>query len=340
MEKTTLNWGLLSTARINRRLIPPLKKSTRNKLVGVASRNLEKAKTYAYQKGIPKAYGSYEEILDDPTIHVIYNPLPNHLHAEWSIKALKAGKHVLCEKPLALTLAEVEAMTVAAQQAGKILAEAFMYRHHPQTLKVKSLIESGLIGKVKQVFGTFTYFMPYENGNVRWNPDWGGGSLWDVGCYPVSYARTILGTEPLEVTGWQRTSPTGVDESFSGLVRFPSTETNDLPILNFTCSFRSIYHQWMRFVGEKGALHIPIPFNPGQFSWLWHWNGRSYWPIFVSGETLYKGEIEDLADASLEGRLQRITLADSRNNTAVLLALYQSARTNRPITLAEINRSS
>lgn len=336
MDAKILNWGLLSTAHINRRLIPALQKSKRNNLLGVASRELAKAQEYAVNKGIPKAYGSYDAMLDDPNIHVIYNPLPNHLHAEWTIKALQAGKHVLCEKPLALTLAEVDAMTEAARQSGKVLAEAFMYRHHPQTLKVKSLIDSGLIGKIKQIFGTFTYFMPYDNGNVRWIPEWGGGSLWDVGCYPVSYTRAILGMEPVEVNAWQITSHGGVDESFTGMLRFPGKTSQETITLNFTCGFRSIFHQWMKFVGETGTLHIPVPFNPGSFSWLWHWNGRSYKPIFVSGETLYRGEVEDLASAALDGQPQRVTTVDSRNNTAVLLALYQSARLNRPVTLEEI----
>jgi xylose dehydrogenase (NAD/NADP) len=207
----TLRWGLLSTARINRALIPPLQTSKRNRLVAVASRSQEKADAYAHEKKIQRAYGSYEALLADPDIDVIYNPLPNHMHAEWTIKAVEAGKHVLCEKPLALSLYDVDAMAAAAEKHGKIIAEAFAYRAHPQTLKVKEIVDSGKLGKVKMVHGSYTY-PGTDPDNYRWKPEMGGGGLWDVGCYPLSYTRSVLGTEPLEVFSWQVIGPTGVDE--------------------------------------------------------------------------------------------------------------------------------
>src|SRR5512133_1849587 len=212
MEKQ-LNWGVLSTARINRALIKPLTASKRTRLLAVASRSLSSAESYAREWKIPRAHGSYEALLADPEIDVIYNSLPNHLHAEWTIKALHAGKHVLCEKPIALTLAEVDAMTQAAKETGKVLAEAFMYRHHPQTLKAKEIVDSGALGELQLIRGAFTFTLTRE-GDIRSKKETGGGSIWDIGCYPISYARMIVGAEPVEVFGWQVTSAGGVDDSF------------------------------------------------------------------------------------------------------------------------------
>ena len=171
-----LNWGLLSTAKINRALIKPLNASKRTRLLAVASRSISSAEAYAREWNIPRAHGSYEALLADPEIDVIYNSLPNHLHAEWTIKALRAGKHVLCEKPFALTLAEVDAMSQAAHETGKVLAEAFMYLHHAQTLKIKEIVESGVLGKLQLIKGAFTFTLTRE-GNYRWMEEMGGGSI-------------------------------------------------------------------------------------------------------------------------------------------------------------------
>src|SRR5512133_1486937 len=168
MANKVLNWGLLSTARINRALIPPLQVSKRNQLFAVASRTQEAADKYAREQKIPRAYGSYEALLADPEIDVIYNPLPNHLHAQWTIKAVEAGKHVLCEKPLALSVQEVDAIMAAAQKHGRVVAEAFMYRHHPQTLKVQEIIKSGSLGTLKLIHGSFSFLLTRE-GDVRLN---------------------------------------------------------------------------------------------------------------------------------------------------------------------------
>src|SRR5689334_5476053 len=178
MADKILNWGLISTANINAALITPLRASARNRLTAVASRTQAKADAYAKQWGIDKAYGTYDALLADPDIDVIYNPLPNHLHAEWTIKAMEAGKHVLCEKPLALNVDEVDAIQAAAQKHGRVVAEAFMYRHHPQTLKVQELVKSGSLGTLKLIRGSFSFVLTHE-GDVRLNPEWGGGSIWD-----------------------------------------------------------------------------------------------------------------------------------------------------------------
>ncbi len=211
MSSKTLNWGLISTARINRALITPLRASKRNHLLAVASRSQEFADAYARKWKIPRAHGSYEAMLADPEIDVIYNPLPNHLHAEWTIKAVEAGKHVLCEKPLALSVDEVDAIAAAAQRYGRVVTEAFMYRHHPQTLKARELVQNGSLGTLKLLRGSFS-FMLDRDGDIRLDPEMGGGSIWDIGCYPISFMRTVVGMEPLEVFGWQVTGPTGIDD--------------------------------------------------------------------------------------------------------------------------------
>ena len=195
MANNVLQWGLLPTARINQALIPPLRASQRNQLAAVASRTQQSADKYAREQKIPRAHGSYEALLTDPEIDVIYNSLPNHLHAEWTIKAVEAGKHVLCEKPLALSVEEVDAIQEAARKHGRVVAEAFMYRHHPQTLKVQELVKNGSIGDLKLVRGSFSYVLS-RDGDVRLDPGMGGGSIWDVGCYPISYARSVIGEEP------------------------------------------------------------------------------------------------------------------------------------------------
>jgi xylose dehydrogenase (NAD/NADP) len=322
-----LNWGLLSTARINRALIPPLQVSRRNKLLAVASRSQATADAYAREKKIPRAYGSYEALLADPEIDVIYNPLPNHLHAEWTIKAVQAGKHVLCEKPLALSVDEVDAIIAAARQHGRVVAEAFMYRHHPQTLKVQEIVQSGSLGTLKLIRGSFTFVLTRE-GDVRLKPEWGGGSIWDVGCYPISYARAVVGEEPLEVFGWQVTGPTGIDETFVGQMRFGGGV-----IAQFDSSFVIPFHAFMEIVGSEGTLNIPHPFKPGIAEKIYLTRGERIETITIKGGELYSGEVEDMADAILLGRTPRVTLEDSRANVAAIAALLESARTGRPVQL-------
>jgi predicted dehydrogenase len=325
MANKVLKWGLLSTARINRALIAPLRASRRNQLVAVASRTQESADRYAGEWKIDRAHGSYEALLADPEIDVIYNPLPNHLHAEWTIKAVEAGKHVLCEKPLALTVEEVDAIQSAARRHGRVVTEAFMYRHHPQTLKVQELIKDGLIGTIKLIRGSFTYVLSRE-ADVRLDPAMGGGSIWDVGCYPISYARTVVGENPLEVFGWQVTGPTGIDETFVGQMRFD----RDI-VAQFDSSFAIPFHTFMEIVGSEGTLNIPRPFKPVTDEKLYLTRGDKTETIKIKGQELYIGEVEDMADAILLGQPARISLDDSRNNVAVLSALVESARMGKPI---------
>ena len=328
MANKVLNWGLLSTARINRALIPPLKASKRNKLAAVASRTQEAADQYAREKKIPRALGSYETLLADPEIDVIYNPLPNHLHAEWTIKAVEAGKHVLCEKPLALSVDEVDAIRDAARKHGRVVMEAFMYRHHPQTLKVQEIIKSGVLGTLKLLRGSFSFFLSREK-DVRLDPEMGGGSIWDIGCYPISYARTVVGENPFEVFGWQVTGPTGIDETFVGQMRF----SNNI-YAQFDCSFAIPFHAFMEIIGSEGTLNIPKPFQPYENEKIYLTRGDKTEMMKLKGQELYIGEVENMADAVLLGKEPRISLDDSRANVGVICALLESARVGKPITIA------
>jgi xylose dehydrogenase (NAD/NADP) len=327
MPASRLRWGLLSTARINAALLDPLRTSKRNELLAVASRTPERAGEFARKHKVRRAYGLYADLLADPDIDVVYNPLPNHLHAEWTIKAVQAGKHVLCEKPLALTLAEVDAMSAATQRYGKVVAEAFMYRSHAQTVKVRQLVADGSLGRVRMVRSSFTFMLTNPD-DYRWNPGMGGGGLWDVGCYLLSYTRFVLGAEPLEVFGSQVTGPTGVDEMFAAQLRFPGDV-----FAQFDCGIKIPFHVFMEIVGEEATLIIPKPFSPGAKETLFLARGGKTQTIAVKGAEPYVGEVEDMADAILLGQPPQVTLADSRLNTAAILALFESAKTGKPLPL-------
>jgi predicted dehydrogenase len=327
MGEKRLNWGLLSTARINRALIPVIKASRRNSLAAVASRSKESAEAYAQEWGIGRAHGSYESLLDDQEVDVIYNPLPNSMHAEWTIRALRAGKHVLCEKPLAISVEEVDAIAAAARETGKIAAEALMYRHHPQTRKVEELVDSGSLGTVQVIKGAFTFNLQRQ-GDVRLVPELGGGGIWDVGSYPISYARMIAGAEPEEVFGWQVLSDSGVDVIFAGQMRFSSGL-----LAQFDCGLRSPERKYIEIIGSEGSLYVPQPFSPRTNERLEIRRGQKVETIRIRGEELYKGEVEDMADAALKGEAPRVSLTYSRGTVAAVKGLLESGRTGQPVRL-------
>ena len=249
------------------------------------------------------------------------------MHAEWTVKAVEAGKHVLCEKPLALSLDEVDAIAAAANTHARVVAEAFMYRTHPEFLKVMEIVGSGKLGKIRMLHGSFTYKMSDE-ADIRLKPEMGGGGLWDVGCYPLSYARSILGSEPLEVFGRQLIGSRGVDETFMAQLQFP-----DDVLVQFDCSFRIPYHVFMEIVGDEGTLIIPQPFTPGPRQTIYLTTDRKTQTIQVKGTDTYIGEVEDMADAILSGKPPVVSLTDTRGNTAAILALLESAKTGRPVLL-------
>lgn len=327
MTDRILRWGLLSTAQINRALISPLRASERNELFAVASRSMEQAESYAREWDIPRVHGSYEALLADPEVDVIYNPLPNHLHAEWTIKALHAGKHVLCEKPLALSVQEVDDIAQAAKETGNIVAEAFMYRHHPKTLKVKELVDGGVLGDLQIIRGLFAATFNLKD-NYRMVKEMGGGSLWDVGCYPVSYTRLIVGEKPREVFGWQVEGPTGIDETFMGQMRFESGV-----LAQFVCGFASPFRTSMEIIGSKGTLSVPVPFHPGASDKIHLQVGDDAETIEIPDQELYIGEVEDMAEAVLLGKEPRMSLADSRDIIEMIVGLFESARLGKPVML-------
>ena len=327
MTDRMLRWGFLSTAEINRALIRPLRASKRNQLVAVASRSEEKAQVYADKWGIPRAYGSYEALLADPEIDVIYNSLPNHLHADWTIKALKAGKHVLCEKPLGLTLSRVDEMFATAKETACVLTEAFMYRHHPQTRKVQEIIKSGVLGDLRFLHGSFTFTLNRE-GNYRFVKEMGGGSLWDVGCYPISYIRMLVSTKPVEVFGWQVSGQEGIDLSFVGQMRFSGGI-----LAQFDSGFQSPFRTEMEIVGSLGSLLVPNPFRPGKREEILLSLKGKVEKIKIRGEELYLGEVEDMADAILLGKSPRVSFEDSRANAMMIQALLDSAKSGKVIAL-------
>jgi predicted dehydrogenase len=320
-----LRWGLLSTARINRSIIPAIRGSARSELTAVASRARETARAYAREWTIPRAMDSYDALVADPDVDALYIPLPNHLHTEWTVRALDAGKHVLCEKPLALTVDEVDRMAEAAARSGRVVAEAFMYRHHPLTSAVQAFVAGGRLGRITGYRGAFTFELT-RAGDVRLDPAMGGGSLWDVGCYPLSYANLIADAVPVEVFGWQRASDRGVDLEFTAMMRYA-----DGSVAQFDCGFAGPFRAEMEIVGTGGTLRIHRPFKTDEDSRLEFTPAAGATePVLFAGDTAYSGEIADLEAAALDGTAPRVSLAESRRTVRTILALYESARAGRP----------
>jgi predicted dehydrogenase len=252
-----VSWGVLSTAKIGtEKVIPGMQRSRGCRIDAIASRDLAAAKRVAGQLGIPRAYGSYEDLLADPAIEAIYNPLPNHLHVPWTIRALEAGKHVLCEKPIALYAAEADQLIAARDRSGKLVAEAFMVRHNPQWQRAREIARSGAIGEVRAIQTFFSYFL-LDPANVRNQADIGGGGLYDIGCYAIVTARYIFGAEPLRVAALIDRDPVlRTDRLSSALMEFPGNRH-----LTFTCSTQLTPHQRVTIAGTTGRVEVLVPFN-------------------------------------------------------------------------------
>ncbi len=328
-----VRWGLLSTANINRRLIPAIRASRRGVLAAVASRERSSAEAYAAKWGIPQAFAGYEAMLSSDAVDAVYIGLPNHLHAEWAVKAMQMGKHVLCEKPFALTLAEVDAMIAAAEETGCVLAEAFMYRHHPQTRIIGDWVRAGRLGEIILVRAIFNFRMSSRD-NVRLVPEYGGGSLWDVGVYPLSMAQYVMGGPPEWVAGDQWIGESGVDESFIGQLSYSGSR-----LAQIACSFRAPFHTEVEIIGVEGRLFASRPFvglsdEPDRRRLLFEPASGDAREIVVPEKELYLGEVEDMHAAILDGRPSYLTLAESRNHVKTVLALYEAARTGQRVYLA------
>jgi predicted dehydrogenase len=251
-----VRWGIIGAASIAiRRMIPALRESRLSDPIAIASRDLAKAREAAAALGIPRAYGSYEALLADPDIEAIYNPLPNHLHVPWSIRAAQAGKHVLCEKPIALDAREARTLLAVRDATRVQIAEAFMVRTHPQWLAVRAMIDEGRIGELRLVTGHFSYFRR-DPADIRSRAEWGGGVLMDIGCYPIFIARWMFGAEPTHVLAMiDRDPELGVDRLTSAMLRFPSGQAT------FTAAGQLVPYQRMHLFGDRGRIEVMVPFN-------------------------------------------------------------------------------
>ena len=314
-----VNWGILSTARINGKLIPAAHASPKVALLGVASRDQEQANTYAKTWEIERAYGTYEALLADPQIEAVYISLPNAMHCEWSIKALNAGKHVLCEKPLSRNPREVEAAFDTAERRGLLLSEAFMYRHNPQTKRLKELIDQGAIGELRLIRSAFSYAL-YDRDNIRLMPDLQGGALMDIGCYAVNASR-LLGGEPERVYAEAWFGPSGTDWAFVGSLRFPGTALG-----MFDCGTAMAERDELEAIGSEGSLFLDDPWHcisPG----IQLRRGGETERVDVERVDSYLLEIENLSDAIRgEGELL-LGRADAVPQARALAALHDSAAT-------------
>ncbi len=332
-----IRWGILSTARINQALLDPIRQAKRSKLAAVASRSLEKAKAYAQEENIPQAYGSYEALLADPEIDVIYNSLPNTLHCQWTVKAAAAGKHVLCEKPIVTTLAELDEVEAAAKTNKVVVFEAFMYLHHPQTLKVKEMIQSGQLGDLQLINSWLAYYLPPENtGNIRLSPKLAGGCLWDVGVYPNSLVIVMANAgPPVEVWASQIKGETGVDVSMIGQLKFANGV-----MAQISSGFRAPFRQGAHIVGRQGLIQLNTPWKPcaaGQDSHIDLFTGgddpTEIITIPATGNNPYLCEVEAMEACVLDGAQPIVPLSLSRHFLRSVLALYQSAESGQPVSL-------
>src|SRR6267143_936668 len=319
-----VKWGVLGAASIAvRRVIPGMQKGAYSEVAAIASRDKKKAEEAARKLGIPKAYGSYEELLQDREIEAIYNPLPNHLHVPWSIKAAEAGKHVLCEKPISLTVAEAKTLLEARERCGVKIGEAFMVKTHPQWLRTREIIRSGGIGELRAIAGVFSYFNRNPD-NVRHKVEWGGGGLMDIGCYPITMSRFIFGEEPVRVVGTLERDPDfGTDRLASVILEFSSGQSI------FTCGTQAAYFQRMHFLGTAGRVEIEIP-----------WNAPNDRPcrIFIGDATRSVAKVEEYSivdQYTIQGdefsrairgeREVPVPLEDAIANMAVIEALFRAA---------------
>ena len=322
----SLRLGFLSTAKIGDLVLRGARKSDKVEVVAVASRDLARAQAHARERGIERAYGSYEDLLADPELDAVYVALPNVFHVEWSIRALEAGKHVLCEKPLSRDPAEVERAFDAAARAGRILMEGFMYRHHPQMRKLEELVAEGAIGDLRAVRSAFTFVLD-RPGDVRWTPELGGGSLLDVGCYCVSGSRLLAG-EPEVVYAEQRLGETGVDVHFAATMRFPGDV-----LAHFDCGFDAPQQGLLEAVGSEGSILVPDPFIIDTWGLDLRRDGRVE-RVELEKRNKYQAELENLA-AAINGEAEPLLgRVESVGQARALDALLRSAELGEPVALS------
>jgi predicted dehydrogenase len=322
MSEDTLRWGVLSTANIGRKAVNPAIQASRNgELVAIASRTSSRAQAVADEDSIARSYGSYEELLADADIDAVYIPLPNSLHRPWTIAAAEAGKHVLCEKPLALDARECEAMAAAAEANGVKLMEAFMYRFHPRTEQVVKRLRSGAVGDLRAIRSAFTFRLRTRD-NIRLDAALGGGSLMDVGCYCVNVSRTMAGAEPIQVQATARWGDTGVDEELTGIMRFP-----DDVVAHFDCALTMERSESCEVAGTHGYFRVPAAFLPGTADCRFVEQGPSEAvEHVVDGADEYQLMVEHFADCVLRDQPVRYPASEAAANMRAIEALLESAR--------------
>ena len=311
-----VRWGILSTARINAAVIPPLRASPESELIAVGSRTQERADTYARQWEIPRIYGSYEALLEDPDVEAIYISLPNGPHVEWSIRCLEAGKHVLCEKPLTRSPDDAERAFDIAERSGLILMEAFMYRHHPQTFRLAELVRDGAVGELRLIRASFSFQI--EGANVRLDPNLAGGALMDVGCYCVSGSRLIAG-EPESVSAHQVLAPSGVDLRLTGIVVFPGGVHAQLD-----CAFDLPLRQSLEVFGSEGSLRVTWPWNvrvPG----ILVQRGDEVEHVLIAAVDAYRLQSDNFSRAIRRLEAPLLGRSDALGQARTIDSLYRSA---------------
>jgi predicted dehydrogenase len=326
-----VRFGVISTAKIGiEKVIPAMQQSAHCRVLGIASRDLGRARAAAEALGIPRSYGSYTELLQDPEIEAVYNPLPNHLHVPISIEAAAAGKHVLCEKPIALTAAEAEKLVEARDRAGVLIQEAFMVRSHPQWLRARELVRAGAIGELRVVQGSFSY-MNVDPANVRNQAAIGGGGLYDIGCYPTVTARFLFAAEPIRVASQIEYDPNfKTDRLASVLLQFPTGQAL------FYCSTQLVPYQRMQILGTKGRIEIEIPFNapPDRPCRIFVDDGSQLGDGSARTETFdvvdqYTVQGDLFARAVREGTPLPFPLEDAVSNMRVLEAVFRAGKSGR-----------
>jgi predicted dehydrogenase len=322
MSEGRVRWGVISTANIGRTAVnPAIQASSNGELVAVASRDPERARSFAEAHAIPRHYGSYQALLDDSDIDAVYNPLPNSLHLEWTVRAAEAGKHVLCEKPLAVDERECREMAAAEANDVKLL-EAFMYRFHPRTDRVVEMVRRGVIGELRTIRSAFTFRLTRPD-NIRLDPELGGGSLMDVGCYCVNVSRTLTGTEPVKVQATAQWAASGVDEQLVGTLLFPDGVT-----AHFDCALTMERCESYEVAGTDGYLTVPASFLPGtgDSQILEHRSRGEVVQHTVAGADQYQRMVEHFGGAVLRGRPLRYSADEAAQNMRAIEGLYRSAR--------------
>ena len=323
MPDKKIRWGVISTANIGRWAVnPAIQASDNGELMAVASRDVQTARDFAEQWSIPKYYASYPDLLDDTEIDAVYIPLPNSLHRDWTIQAAAAGKHILCEKPLAMTEAECREMSAAAQDNGVKLMEAFMYRFHPRTERVLEMLKNGVVGDLKMIRSTFTFRLTKPD-NIRMQPELGGGALMDVGCYCINVSRTITNSEPVEVQAFASWSSSGVDNMMAGTLRF----SDDL-LASFECGLNTRRRESYEIGGTDACLRVPDAFLPGTDEVFIEELRDGDDPILhtIAGVDEYQCMVEHFADCVLGGSQPRYAADEAALNMRVIEALYESVR--------------